>query len=230
MTFDFGEVVLANPHQESNFKISLVNYSPSVAHTPFHELLQKDLTLLEQNLRTLLSPHLVEKEHLSLLNLACGRGDETGLLAKLLSEKSQSAHIQGLDIRAPEIGEANSRWKKNLTALGTQTTADFITHRGDRLTDLDEIGTPDIAFLRHQNYWNDQTVWSKIFDQALERLNDDGLLVITSYFDQEHELATAALKNIGAIQVGSLHNVNSRALADAPGKSVDKHLAVFKKA
>ncbi|MDB4817412.1 hypothetical protein OAH11_00780, partial [Akkermansiaceae bacterium] len=59
--------------------------------------------------------------------------------------------------------------------------------------------------------------------------DEDGLLVITSYFDKEHELATHALEELGAVQVGSIINPNSRALSDAPGKSVDKHLAVFKK-
>lgn len=197
-----------------------------MAHTPFHELLQRDLATLEGNLRALLDPHLGEKEHLDLLNLACGRADETGVLAKVLAEKSKSAHIQGLDIRAPEIGQANSRWKKKLEK---GSTADFIVHRGDRLLDLQEVGTPDVAFLRHQNFWNDQPVWTQIFDQALERLDENGLLVITSYFDQEHELATNALEKMGAIQVGSIINPNSRELSDAPGKSVDKHLAVFRK-
>ncbi len=200
-----------------------------MAHTPFTELLQGDLDTLETNLRELLDPQLIKKDHLSLLNLACGRGDETGVLAKILSEKSKSAHLQGLDIRAAEIDQANSRWKKELSKKEHALSADFITHRGDRLRDLDHLGTPDIAFLRHQNYWNDKAVWTQIFDQALERLDEDGLLVITSYFDKEHELATAALENLGALQVGSIINPNSRALSDAPGKSVDKHLAVFRK-
>lgn len=197
-----------------------------MAHTPFHELLQRDLTTLEGNLRDLLNPHLAEKDHLDLLNLACGRADETGVLANILAEKSKSAHIQGLDIRASEIGQANSRWKQELKE---GSTADFIVHRGDRLLDLQEVDSPDIAFLRHQNFWNDQPVWTQIFDQALERLDDNGLLVITSYFDKEHELATHALEQMGAIQVGSIVNPNSRDLGDAPGKSVDKHLAVFRK-
>ena len=198
-----------------------------MAHTPFHELLQRDLSTLEGNLRELLDPHLDAKDHLDLLNLACGRADETGILANILAEKSKSAHIQGLDIRAPEIGQANSRWKQKLEG---NSTADFIVHRGDRLRDIQEVGTQDIAFLRHQNYWNDKPVWSQIFDQALEKLDDEGLLVITSYFDKEHELATKALEKMGAIQVGAIVNPNSRTLHDAPGKSVDKHLAVFKKA
>ncbi len=197
-----------------------------MAHSPFTELLQGDLKTLETNLRNVLGPHLLEKEHLSLLNLACGRGDETGVLAKLLSEKSSSAHLQGLDIRAAEIGQANSLWIKELE---DKTSSDFIVYRGDPLLDLQEGGSPDIAFLRHQNYWNDKPVWTAIFDQALERLNEEGLLVITSYFDKEHALASKALEQLGAIQVGSIVNPNSRTLIDAPGKSVDKHLAVFKK-
>ena len=198
-----------------------------MAHTPFSDLLQQDLSHLEENLRDLISPHIKAKDHLSLLNLACGRGDETGVLAKILSEKSNSAHLQGLDIRAAEIGQANSRWKKS---LGRKTEADFIVHRGDKLQDLAEAGTPDIAFLRHQNFWNDKPVWTRIFDQALQCLNEDGHLVITSYFDKEHELAVEALTKLGAIQVGSIKNNHSRALSDAPGKSVDKHLAIFRKA
>jgi len=198
-----------------------------VAHTPFSDLLQQDLDKLEGNLRKLLDPHVAQKDHLNLLNIACGRGDETGVLSKILSEKSKSAHIQGLDIRAAQIDQANSRWKSSLEK--TRTTTDFITHRGDQLDELSEIDPPDIAFLRHQNFWNDRPVWTKIFDQALDKLSEDGHLVITSYFDKEHALATEALRSLGAIEVGSIVNPNSRLLSDAPGKSVDKHLAIFKK-
>ena len=198
-----------------------------MAHTPFSDLLQQDLEKLEGNLRKLLDPHVAQKDHLNLLNIACGRGDETGVLSKILSEKSKSAHIQGLDIRAAQIDQANSRWKSSLEK--TRTTTDFITHRGDQLDELSEIDPPDIAFLRHQNFWNDRPVWTKIFDQALDKLSEDGHLVITSYFDKEHALATEALRSLGAIEVGSIVNPNSRILSDAPGKSVDKHLAIFKK-
>lgn len=201
-----------------------------MAHTPFSDLLQKDLDTLEKNLRALLNPHLkAGQEHLSLLNVACGRGDETGVLAKLLGEKAKGVHLQGLDIRAAQIGQAGSRWKEELPKIASNVSADFITHRGDRLADLGELDTPDLAFLRHQNFWNDRPVWTKIFGQTLDQLDDDGLLVITSYFDKEHELAVEALKKLGAIQVDHLTNSDSRALSDAPGKSVDKHLAVFKK-
>ena len=148
------------------------------------------------------------------------------MLAKILSEHSDSATLQGLDIRADQIAEAENHWGQK---FDKEITTKFLNHRADRLQDLKEIENADVAFLRHQNYWNDREVWSRIFDQTLDRLDDDGLLVITSYFDLEHELATEALERLGAVQVGSIVNPNSRELTSAPGKSVDRHLAIFRK-
>lgn len=87
----------------------------------------------------------------------------------------------------------------------------------------------NVAFLRHQNFWNGGELWQGMFDRTLHRLSDDGLLVITSYFDLEHELACHALQQLGARLVSNHKNPNSRLLADAPGKSVDRHIAVFRK-
>lgn len=213
-----------------------VNYRFAVAHSPFTSLLQQDLHTLEGNLRQLLKGHLDQKTHRSLLNMACGRADETGVLARVLSDSTAELEIHGLDIRAAEITQAQSRWSKDLEKMSAcgdfgdgKVQAKFQTQRGDRLRDLRELSSPDLAFLRHQNFWNDVPVWRQIFEQSLERLNEDGLLVITSYFDQEHELAVNALLEMGAIQVSSLSNAHSRKLSDAPGKSVDRHLAVFRK-
>ena len=86
-----------------------------------------------------------------------------------------------------------------------------------------------MVFLRHQNYWHGSEVWKKIFDQGLAKLSEDGLLVITSYFDKEHQLALDALQGLGAELISSTRNETSRALSDAPGKSVDRWMAVLRK-
>ena len=65
-------------------------------------------------------------------------------------------------------------------------------------------------------------------DQGRARLNKNGLLVITSYFDHEHKLALAALQAMGMEVVESRRNKASRALKDAPGKSVDRWVAVLR--
>ena len=57
---------------------------------------------------------------------------------------------------------------------------------------------------------------------------DDGLLVITSYFDKEHQLALEALQGLGADLIETKHNPLARKLQTA-GKSVDKHIAVLRR-
>ena len=64
--------------------------------------------------------------------------------------------------------------------------------------------------------------------RAARGSNKNGLLVITSYFDHEHKLALAALQAMGMEVVESRRNKASRALKDAPGKSVDRWVAVLR--
>jgi hypothetical protein len=68
----------------------------------------------------------------------------------------------------------------------------------------------------------------RIFEQSLHRLKDDGVLVLTSYFDREHELALQAFRSLGAEVVITERNAESRELG-TPGKSVDRHVAVLRK-
>jgi uncharacterized lipoprotein len=85
------------------------------------------------------------------------------------------------------------------------------------------------VFLRHQNFWHGQELWKKIFDQGIAKLRPDGKLVITSYFDVEHRLALEALRKMGLEVVSNRRNRASRALNDAPGKSVDRWVAVLQR-
>jgi hypothetical protein len=85
----------------------------------------------------------------------------------------------------------------------------------------------DLVFIRHQNYWNDPKTWDRLLENALSSLKPGGLLACTSYFDVEHDLMMAALKTRGAIVKVNVRHASSRALPDAPGKSVDRHLVLF---
>ncbi|MBT8037686.1 MAG: methyltransferase domain-containing protein [Verrucomicrobiae bacterium] len=171
-------------------------------------------------------PNGSTKRFRNLLNLACGRADETAVLADVFGQGAENIHLTGVDIRAREIGEAQERWKH----LQGNTQADFLVQDASKLSDLRELDNHfDVAFMRHQNFWNGDTTWSKIYDEALHRLDHDGLLVITSYFDREHQLALDAIQGLGAQLVCSQRNHASRVLTDARNKSVDRHVAIFKK-
>lgn len=167
-----------------------------------------------------------------LLNLACGRADETGVLREVFGGPATKLDILGADLRAPEIEEARARW-------GASPDSDSGLHTrfeaGDGLQILDRLAPDEqfeIAFLRHQNFWNGNSLWQGMFDGSLHRLTDDGLLVITSYFDLEHRQACAALQRLGAVQVANYRNPESRLISASAkqAKSVDRHIAIFRKA
>lgn len=160
----------------------------------------------------------------NILNLACGRADETGSLLEVLRSGTTGGHYLGLDLRAAEISEATRRWRPSshaLDAIEFRVADASLAHHWPAKTSFDFI------FIRHQNYWDAPTVWDQIFRHALTHLNPTGALIFTSYFEREHELAIAALQTQGAHLSLNLPHAESRSLADAPGKSVDKRLAIM---
>ena len=173
------------------------------------------------------SPALPDDRALSILDLACGPCREAETLIQSLRDVSGSSsdiRLVGADIRRAELDEAASRAR----AAGL-THTEFLAADCSKLDQaLSSSENFDMAFLRHQNFWNDPAAWLKIFDHGLSRLNDDGLLVITSYFDREHALAVKALEGAGAELVVSARNDDSIDLS-THGKSVDRHLAVFRR-
>lgn len=187
----------------------------------------EDLACLRQLLKTCalphLSPQLPSQRHI--LNLACGRSDETGLLTELFSHPTGETRFTGIDIRAAELDEASARWSDQ---SNQRLKADFLALDASKLPLLREIPQPThLAFFRHQNFWNGPRLWTALFDNALHQLHPDGLMIITSYFDKEHLLALSALESLGAYRLATVKNPRSRPVRPTPGKSVDRHAAVF---
>jgi SAM-dependent methyltransferase len=204
---------------------------PLKPHTPFSfEKLPEDMTILGDALRNALSG--VQEcgsghDEKRILNLACGRADETAVLADVFGGGADRLEIVGADIRSAEIEEARKRWA---TVNSSEIQTRFHVEDGHRfLASMSSRDRFDLAFMRHQNFWNDPGLWGRMFDGALRQLNDDGLFVITSYFDKEHELACRHLAKLGAVKVAEYRNPRSRLLRDAPGKSIDRHIAVFRR-
>jgi SAM-dependent methyltransferase len=183
----------------------------------------EDMLRLESLLRREVAPHLKAKAEARILDLACGRCDEAETLISVVKDEMQADKVQlvGADIRIREVRQARERTAN----LDTE----FLIEDATKLGAHKQMKDFDMVFLRHQNYWNGAEVWKKIFDTGLAKLNDDGLLVITSYFDKEHQLALDALQKLGAEVVLSKRNKVSRKVSDGKDKSVDRWLAVLKK-
>jgi len=160
--------------------------------------------------------------NVAVLNLACGRADETGALAEALTPARIGFYL-GIDLRADAIGEAAARWALPEGEIGFRCGDAAATHRMKLLPPF------DFVFIRHQNYWHEPAVWDRLLGNALAGLKPGGVLACTSYFDREHELLVAALKMRDAVLAANLRHAASRELADVPGKSVDRHLAIFRR-
>lgn len=171
-----------------------------------------------------------KRDDVQVLDLACGECREVEVLSaaalEKLGRKGAGLRFVGADIRGAQIDDARRR-ARSLQREGR--AVEFLEQDCAKLPQLSELGRGfDMVFLRHQNYWNDHRAWRRIFQNGIERLSDSGLLVITSYFDLEHELAVKAITAAGGELVSNMQNCDSRALV-TPGKSVDRHLAVFRK-
>ena len=186
----------------------------------------EDMSKLKTLLHDSLSPHVAPAaaDGMRILNLACGRCDEAETLIQVGSELTKGGEVEmiGADIRIREIRQA----RENHSHL----PAKFLIEDATKIDQHQELGDDfNMVFLLHQNFWHGQELWKKIFDQGIAKLRPDGMLVITSYFDKEHRLALRALESLGMEVVSNRRNTRSRALSDAPGKSVDRWVAVLKR-
>lgn len=207
--FDFGN---------SAFEVS----SSMIQKLPFgHPVTGADVARLETRLReALVALHFHRSGSLAVLNLACGRADETGALAAALAPMEIALYL-GLDLRDNAIQEARARW----ALPGGQI--EFRASDGSAIHRLEEAPAWDLIFIRHQNFYHDPPRWDRLFGNALAALAPGGLLACTSYFDREHELMKASLRTRGASLLWDASPPGSRPLPDVPGKSVDRHLALF---
>ncbi|WP_411827128.1 class I SAM-dependent methyltransferase [Luteolibacter sp. AS25] len=159
---------------------------------------------------------------LAILNLACGRADETGILAAAL-EPAQVGFYLGMDLRADAIAEAERRWDLPNGEI------EFREGNAAMIGRMEGLPAFDLVFIRHQNYWHEPLVWEGILDEAFATMKENGYLICTSYFDLEHELFLASMRTRGVRILANVRNAKSRDLPDAEGKSVDRWIAVFGK-
>ncbi len=193
-----------------------------------------DPEAVKRRLERAANPHPGSRD-LRVLDLACGECREAGVLGDFVAERDGlpdgTVHFTGMDVRAREIANAMRTFGRHREANEERGKREFEFLVGDatKLADHAELGEAfDLVFLRHQNYWNGARDWEEIFDHALAKLGEEGRLVITSYFDREHELALRAIQNLGGELIHTEFNEKARRLP-TPGKSVDRHVAMFRR-
>jgi SAM-dependent methyltransferase len=203
---------------------------------------EEDLLRLRKMLRKVVGDdeaevrrRLEKSEQARILDIACGECREaevlTDFVAELKGAGKGDVKLTGMDVRAREIEDAQRRFggKRDLEKHAGKRECEFLTGDASKLDQHLELGEDfDLVFMRHQNYWNGAKTWEQIYDQALKKLDQDGRLIITSYFDKEHELALEAIQRLGGELIRTEFNEETRKLPTG-GKSVDRHVAIFKR-
>ena len=143
-------------------------------------------------------------------------------------------YLDGVDLREGELDLARLRTgefhRLFASALGVPQHPfwfRFLHRDATRLDQFSELPPQvDLVFFRHQNFWHEPRLWAQIFAHARDRLAPWGRLIITSYFDKEHDLAVDMLQSLGLLLECDLSNPDSLP-TDTPGKTVDRRLAAF---
>lgn len=179
-----------------------------------------------------------DAECFELLNLACGYCQEGAVLSAFWGREGKRVRQFAIDLRDAEIDKAKRRYAATerlfrgagVPAIREQdqgSSVEFVAGDASKLVGLSQIPQQfDVVFIRHQNLWHDRPTWQRIYEFALSRIADGGLLVITSYFDREHVLALELIRALGGDVLVSEQNAESREL-DTPGKSIDRHVAAI---
>ncbi len=209
-----------------------------MSHDIDHHVLSGDQARLRRMLQRTVgravasgASRLARDSELAILDVACGACVEAETLSDFFRSLRgpgaggpAATRLVGTDVRERELDEARERFRP---APGR--TFEFFRGDASRLSAHRELPDDfDVLVFRHQNLYHGRALWHRIFDQALHKLRDDGLVVITSYFDREHALALEAFESLGVEVVASERNPDSRPLS-TPGKSVDRHVAVLRK-
>lgn len=144
-------------------------------------------------------------ETIDILDIGCGRArGAVGLHAYFggttYPERGSNVTYTGIDIEPKEIVKAR------LTQL-RRPDLRFVTADATNLTPVVSKMLPEVRkegfeviVIRHQNASSKRPgVWTKILREAWARLKAGGLLIVTSYTCQEHEIMTDVMQDLGAM-------------------------------
>jgi SAM-dependent methyltransferase len=161
-----------------------------------------------------------------ILDIGCGTCEEGDLLAKFFAGQDlgnlvspDRANFTGIDIDPESIEKAkenHSRFEDGSYPIKLPKIFSFIKADATKLEKYKKVPKEvDVVIIRHQQLAGDsdfdveeaREIWTIIFKKALERLAENGIILITSYTDIEHE----ELKDI-------LSKLNCRIVVDEDNK------------
>jgi len=143
-----------------------------------------------------------------ILDIACSVCEEKEVLHSFFGGENNPYHndndnvsVTGIDIDNEAIELAKNNLPRN-----RENNFKFIIGDASNLENIKEVPqSADVVFIRHQqmtqpNYNKENIIeddlWKKIINEGIKKLDTEGILIITSYTDKEHEFLIDYLKTL----------------------------------
>ncbi len=175
----------------------------------------------------------------TILDLGCGRCDEGLVLSAYFGgnnfgSDSNKVKLVGVDINQEEINKAISSNEKpdfseEKTKYALPPNYEFYCADATNLDSYPQVPQQaDVVVIRHEQISADQDIWTRIFQTARDRVNPEGIILITSFSDIEHETALKALAQLDCGVVVNERNQFAKP-TNTPEVSIDRNVAIVRK-
>ncbi len=170
-----------------------------------------------------------------IVNLACGEAHEALTLSMFFGgnnfgNPSDKVGITGVDIDKKSIATAQRLYQFDNKA-GEQPRYRFLV--GDAASSEIVAEYPDevdVIVLRHPQIMTKPEMWESMLRLVYSRLREGGLVIITTYLDEEQKIALDQAKRLGGKVIINKANSYATPVSEAvPSARFDKHVIVVEK-
>lgn len=165
-----------------------------------------------------------------ILDVGCGYAPEASVVIDYFSgndftsKDREGVSFFGIDHDEESIREVRQR------SAATKPECTFILADATRLDDFPEIPKKvHVVIFRHPKITEDIKtggIWSKMFEQARERLSDGGIAIFTTFMKEEQEMLADKLNQLGYEIIIKKENERAIPIPDAPKGANDGYIVI----
>ena len=180
-----------------------------------------------------------QERQTTILDLGCGKCEEGIVLSAFFAggnfgSSSENVKLIGVDIKEEDIERAISSnsspdFSEKITKYVLPPNYEFIVGDATNLDQYQQIPKEvDVVVIRHEQISDNEQTWAKIFQQAIQRVSKDGIIIITSFSDIEHKMLIEALRKLDCEIVIDESNPYAKPLSHKE-ISLDRNITIIRK-
>ena len=142
-----------------------------------------------------------------ILDVGCGKCKEGIVLSAYFGggefgSANDNVKLIGIDINKRDIdkaisGHQRTDFSQQVTRYVLPSNFEFIHGDATKLDQYPQIPDQlDVIVIRHQRILDNEEIWTEIFQESLNRLSPDGIMILTSFSDVEHQMLMEKLKEL----------------------------------